>query len=152
MRKLFVLCALSCLVSSAHCQSVSSSEFSKLSWLAGNWTLINPKSGRSGTERWTKVSGSEWRGFGVSMRGNDTLFVENLKIVQKDSGIYYVADVPENKALVYFKFSRISDSSFECENPVHDFPKKITYSQEGHILRATISGNGKSVEYLFRKK
>jgi len=46
----------------------------------------------------------------------------------------------------------ITDNSFVCENPQHDFPKKISYLKEGNKIKATISGDGKSFDYLFEKK
>jgi hypothetical protein len=39
-----------------------------------------------------------------------------------------------------------------CERPEHDFPKKITYQRTGNQLKATISENGKHVDYLYLKK
>ena len=86
------------------------------------------------------------------MRGSDTLFVEKLRILIRENNVYYVADVPENQKLVYFKLTEISDKGFVCENPDHDFPKKVTYQLEGNQLKATISGDGKSVDYVFEKK
>jgi len=127
-------------------------DFEKLQWLEGNWTRTNAKPGRSGHERWVKTSESEWRGWGVSMSGNDTTFVEKLKLVIRDNTINYVADVPENKGVVYFKFTELTGDRFTCENPEHDFPKKIFYERNGNKLKAVVSGNGKSIEYLFEKK
>ena len=86
------------------------------------------------------------------MKGADTSFVEKVKIVVKGGEIYYVADVPENSKPVDFKITSIDDKSFVCENPAHDFPKKIAYYKDGNNLRAVISGDGKEMEYLFVKK
>ncbi|HRI79857.1 MAG TPA: DUF6265 family protein [Cyclobacteriaceae bacterium] len=130
----------------------SPSELKKLQWLEGTWTRTNAKPGRSGSERWVKVSENEWRGWGVSMSGNDTTFVEKLKLVIHDGTICYAADVPENKNIVYFKFTELTDSRFTCENPEHDFPKKIAYERTGNQLKAIVSGDGKSLEYFFEKK
>ena len=129
-----------------------STEFKKLQWLEGTWARTNAKPGRSGYERWVKTSDTEWRGWGVSMSGKDTAFVEKLKLVIRDNTINYVADVPENKEPVYFKFTELTDDHFTCENPGHDFPKKITYERTGDKLKAVISGDGKSIEYWFEKK
>ena len=81
----------------------TSSDFKKLSWLEGTWTRTDSKPGRSGHERWVKSSNTEWRGWGVSLSGKDTAYVEKLKLVIKDGFICYVADVPENKQAVYFQ-------------------------------------------------
>lgn len=42
-----------------------------------------------------------------------------------------------------------TDDSFVCENPQHDFPKKITYKLTGNHIYTTISGNGKTIPYNF---
>jgi hypothetical protein len=127
------------------------SNFNKLSWLTGTWNRTNTKPGRTAHERWEKTGNSEMQGWGVNLKGQDTLFVEKLKLVIKDNHIYYVADVPENKQPVYFKLIEITKESFVCENPDHDFPKKIAYVLEGTKLKATISGNGKAIDYLFER-
>jgi hypothetical protein len=124
----------------------------KLSWLEGSWERVNTKPGKTATEVWTKQSESEWTGKGVNLKGTDTTFVEKLKIVFKDNNLYYVADIVENKEPVYFKFTEVSEMGFSCENPAHDFPKKIIYLRDGVNLKATISGNGKSIDFLFRKR
>jgi len=127
-------------------------DFIKLKWLEGTWTRTNTKPGRGGNERWLNSSASEWQGYGVNLKGADTVLLEKLKIIAKDGSIYYVADVPENKQPVLFRFTALTDNSFVCENPQHDFPKKIMYEKTGDTLKAIISGNGKSIEYLFKKK
>ncbi len=134
------------------CYGQVSSDLSKLSWLEGKWERTNTKAGRKGFEVWTKVSSTQWTGKGVNMTGADTTFVEKLKLVVKDGVPYYVADVPENKGEVLFKFTEFTPNSFVCENAQHDFPKKIAYYRDGDNLKAVISGDGKSIEYLFVKR
>ena len=123
----------------------------KLSWLEGTWNRTNVKAGRTASERWVKTDQGEFQGWGVSMNGPDTSFVEKLKIITKDNEVYYVADVSGNKELTYFKFTELTAAGFVCEDPEHDFPKKISYQVNGTKLKATISGNGKSIDYLFEK-
>jgi hypothetical protein len=131
--------------------AVTVHHFSKLSWLEGTWVRTNVKPGRSGTERWVRGNGEEWIGWGVSMKAADTSFVEKLKIVIRDGAIYYVSDVPENPNPVAFKMTAIDENGFTCENPAHDFPKKISYKRDGSKVRAVISGDGKEMEFLFEK-
>ncbi len=126
--------------------------FKKLSWLSGTWNRTNVKPGQSGLEKWEQTSVFELRGLGISLQGQDTTFVEKLRIVTKDNTIVYVADVPENQKPVYFKLIHITDTSFVCENPDHDFPKKITYQLDGKILKAQVSGDGKAIDFLFERK
>jgi hypothetical protein len=141
---LLIFCATVC--------TAQSKDLKKLQWLEGEWNRTNAKPGRSGIEKWKMNSSTEMQGWGISMRGTDTSFVEKLKIVVKDNNIYYVADVPENKAVVLFKLTKSNDNEFVFENPEHDFPKQITYTRDGNKLKATVSGNGKTIEYLFEKK
>ena len=131
--------------------AISGDQAGKLSWLTGTWNRTNTKPGRSGHEKWSRISDKEYVGYGVNMRGTDTAFVEKIKIQVKDNTIYYVADVPENKEPVFFKFISLTNDGFICENPGHDFPKKIEYKLTGDKLKATISGDGKAIDYFFEK-
>lgn len=128
-------------------------KFKKLEWLVGTWNRTNiSKPGRSSHERWEKHDEFELSGIGITLQGLDTIFVEKISILMQDNSIYYVADVPENKQPVYFKLIEITDTGFVAENSNHDFPKRIVYQLEGVNLKAQISGDGKSIDYLFKKQ
>ncbi len=129
----------------------SASDFKKLTWLEGSWIRTNAKPGRSGVEWWKMAGVNELTGRGISLKGVDTTFVEKLRITIHDNVICYVADVPENKEPVYFRFTSLTGNSFVCENPAHDFPKKISYSLDGRKLTAIVSGDGKEIVYLFER-
>jgi len=155
MKKALWLVSILFTVEIAQSQSSShkiTDNFKKLDWLEGVWTRSNVKPGRSAHESWQKISTTEWKGFGVNMKGTDTAFLEKLKIIIKEETIYYVADIAENKEPVYFKLTAISDNGFVCENLQHDFPKTIAYQKDGNKIKATISGDGKSIDYFFEKK
>lgn len=128
------------------------STIDQLKWLEGTWTRTNSKAGQSGFELWKRVSSTELTGKGVTMHGGDTTFVEKLRIIVRDGNLFYVADVPENQKPVFFRVTEIKQNSFTCENPDHDFPKKIAYSLQVNKLQATISGDGKAIEYLFERR
>lgn len=152
MKKIGILFHLVFLIFSLNAQSnIKTSDFKKLDWLNGDWINNNPRPGTNGNEKWSKVSDVEWKGLGTTMKGSNIIFQEKLRLIMKDGFIYYVADVKENKEPVYFKFTELTDNMFSCENPEHDFPKKITYQRDGNRLKATISGNGKFVDYFFIK-
>jgi hypothetical protein len=150
MKHVILIILFSVLLLDGYAQGTSA-EINKLSWLTGTWNRTNVKAGRTAHERWIKED-HLMQGWGVSMNGSDTTFVEKLKIIEQNKTLYYIADVPENKSSVYFKITEISLSGFVCANPEHDFPKKIAYQLEGTKLKATISGNGKSVDYFFEKQ
>lgn len=146
MKRLFIL-LFSILMVSSYAQT----DLKNLEWLTGSWSRTNAKPGRSGVEIWKHVSPTEMVGRGINLKGVDTTFVEKLKIIVKGAEIFYVADVPQNKEPVLFKATSVTNSSVVFENPRHDFPKKIAYEFDGQKLKATISGDGKSIDYWFER-
>ena len=130
----------------------TANDFPKLEWLVGEWRRTNTTAGTSGLEKWEINSPVEMQGWGITMKGSDTSFIEKTKLLIKEDHIYYVADVPGNKEPIYFKLVSINKNEFTCENPAHDFPKKISYTRDGNFLKAAISGNGKSIDYFFERK
>nr|WP_294944991.1 DUF6265 family protein [uncultured Mucilaginibacter sp.] len=150
MHKLLIICVLLIISISVFAQrNPAEPGLGKLSWLIGKWVRTNPRAGTSGYEQWDRGSNTELKGFGARIKGTDTTITERTTLLFKDNEIYYVADVKENEKPVYFKLTQISDTGFTCENPEHDFPKKIAYVLDGNKLKATISGGGKAIDYLF---
>ena len=99
----------------AFCQATAApapADFVKLTWLQGEWNRVNIKSGHSGHERWIKITDHELNGWGVTMKGTDTAFVEKLKLVVKDNRIFYVADTPGNKEPVYFTLTSLKQMPY----------------------------------------
>ncbi len=128
------------------------SEFNALSWLEGKWSRLHiKKPGRTAFEVWKKTNDKEFTGIGVTLQGTDTVFVEKLKIIIEGNEIHYVADIPENPQPVHFKFTAQSEHGFVCENPTHDYPKKISYQVDGNTMKAQTSGDGKIQEFVFEK-
>jgi hypothetical protein len=85
----------------------------------------------------------EMIGTGVVMSKGDTVFIEHLGIVLKDSAWHYSAriDGHNNNELVYFKNVVSEDDHWLFENLNHDFPQQIRYRFRGaDSLLITISG------------
>jgi hypothetical protein len=143
MKAIFISSLVLFLVQTVNAQSSKEAiaRFEKIQWIIGQWSLTNAKIGNSGIEQWEKISPSVLQGKGINLKGKDTAFIERLRIVVKDDELFYVADVDENKAPVYFRILKLTDVEFICENQAHDFPKMIAYKNEGKKLTATISGN-----------
>ena len=155
VRKLFIL-AISTFASLFSCAQGKptsvTNQLKKMEWLLGTWARTNSKPGKTSFETWSKKNDNEWTGVGVTLQGRDTSFVEKLRIVIEKGHLYYVADVPENKKLVYFEMTAVTADGFVCENPTHDFPKKISYKMDGNVLRARISDSSKGIDYVFERK
>ncbi|KAA3623725.1 MAG: hypothetical protein DWQ02_24130 [Bacteroidetes bacterium] len=129
----------------------SSSEGPKLEhldWLTGNWQRINDDEGRKTYESWKKVSNQEYRGFGYTLAGEDTIFKENLNIVFKEEKPNYVV-TGVNSAPTYFEFIGQDVNAFACTNPENEFPKNIEYIYQNDTIFATIMGGANSIVFVF---
>lgn len=139
-------------LSNAACgQESTAQKFKKLEWLVGNWQRTNSKPGQSGYENWSKVSDTKLTGKGVTLKGKKTIFVEQLELSIKDGNIYYSVIVTGEPKPVHFKLTAVSKNAFVCENPEHDFPKKIAYTRNGKTAKAVVSGNGQTLDYEFTR-
>jgi len=149
LRKLFLLLPFFFFVTESYAQETAAQKIKKLSWLSGKWIRTNAKAGESGYEMWTKTADNKLVGKGVTLKGKETIFVENLELTIRHNEIYYVVTITGEKKPVYFKLIALTDNSFTCENAQHDFPKKIAYTKTGNKVKAVISGDGKSIDYDF---
>lgn len=138
-------------VSTAYCQDSNADKLKNLEWLTGKWIRTNAKTGQSGYETWKKDASSKLSGKGVTLKGKETLFEENMEFLFKGKDLYFTVSVTGEKQPTYFKLTSLSPDGFTCENPKHDFPKKITYKRNGKNLKAVISGAGQTVDYEFIK-
>ncbi len=152
MKKIILLLlVLSSYQSHSQQPSTAITQLKDLHWLVGSWKRTNDKPGRTTIESWEKLPSHELTGRSVTLRGQDTVFVEKFNLIIKDNVLYYAADVPENKKVIYFRITEASANGFVCENPEHDFPKKINYKKGGDKLNAQISGDGKAIDFFFEK-
>ncbi|WP_316821152.1 DUF6265 family protein [Pedobacter gandavensis] len=135
-----------------HIANGQESKIQNLEWITGKWLRTNAKSGQSGYEIWTKSSDSKLSGKGVTLKGKEILFIENMEFQFKGKELYFVVSVTGEKEATFFKITELIPNGFTCENPQHDFPKKISYKRNGKYLKAVISGDGQSVDYNFIKE
>ncbi|TCC98594.1 DUF6265 family protein [Pedobacter hiemivivus] len=148
-KKLLIIIAILLMMSAAYAQETNKQKFKKLEWLVGKWIRTNPEAGQAGYETWNKVTDLKLSGKGVTLKGKETIFLEHLEFIVKGKDIFYSVLVTGEKLPTYFKLTALSANGFTCENPKHDFPKKITYQRNGKKVKATISGNGQSMDYNF---
>jgi len=126
-------------------------KFKKIEWLVGKWLRTNSKPGQSGFESWSKVSDTKLIGKGATLKGKEVVFVEELELSIKGKDIFYTVTVTGEPKPISFKLTAISKDSFVCENPEHDFPKKIAYARNGTKVSAIVSGNGQILNYQFTR-
>jgi hypothetical protein len=118
------------ILSFASCQK--SKEVSKIvaaNWLLGNWE--NKSDDGDLLETWKKVNDSIYDGESYFIKGKDTLHFEKIQMKQKGESLFYIATIrgQNNDKPVTFKHNDTIEKQLVFENPKHDFPQKIVYSQ-----------------------
>ena len=148
---LISLILIACLPVGIKAQSIKK-QFQYLHGLIGSWESINDKPGQRTVETWSLKSQGLLKGNSITLKGQDTVFRERLTLMIWDNrAIYYIPEVDHNPVPVFFKLTEVTETSFICENPIHDFPKKIAYYLKGDKLVVEISGDGKNGLFNFRK-
>jgi hypothetical protein len=126
----------------------------RLTWLCGTWERQQKNSVL--LEQWHQVDDTLMVGEGMSVKGSDTTITETMKLLARDSSLYFVAVVPHNDSAVYFRLSTVDSTGWLFENPAHDFPTKVSYRQvSADSLYARIEGamNGttKGIDFRFKR-
>jgi hypothetical protein len=111
---------------------LKSKEASKIvvaDWLLGKWE--NNSADGNLSESWKKVNDSIYDGESYFIKGKDTLHFEKIQMKQKGEALFYIATVKgqNNDKPVTFKHNDTIEKQLVFENPKHDFPQKIVYSQ-----------------------
>lgn len=143
---LIILCA---------CTMKQTNDITKAEWLIGTWENRTP----SGNiyETWNKESVNRFSGMSYIIQEKDTVVLENIQLVQKQEGLFYIPIVKnQNEGLpVRFASKIISETQLVFENPQHDFPQIISYTQINlDSLVTEISGtiNGQDRRQVFPMK
>lgn len=137
---------------------LKSKEASKIvvaDWLLGNWE--NKSDEGDLLETWKKVNDSLYDGESYFIKGKDTLHFEKIQMKQKGEALFYIATVKgqNNDKPVTFKHNDTIEKQLVFENPKHDFPQKIVYSQitkDSIIIQISGIQQGKSSSERFSMK
>ncbi|MCM2271740.1 MAG: DUF6265 family protein [candidate division Zixibacteria bacterium] len=151
MATVVALCALPQAVIS---DSAKDRSLNDLAWLAGSWERMQKNSVMR--ERWKIVDDTLMAGDAIKISGADTTTLERMKMLQRDSIVYFVAEVPHNDSAIYFPLTYVDSLGYHFENPQHDFPTHIVYRQiSPDSLHARIEGSSSGkvsgVDFRFRK-
>ena len=124
--------------------SVVISKLGKTSWLIGEWE--GTTDGIAVTEIWKKASGNLLLGRSFSLKNSDTISSEHIELKLQDDTVFYIPKVKNQNQgqIVKFALTSYTDQTLIFENPMHDFPQKITYQLVNNdSLVAEISGINK---------
>lgn len=126
-------------------------EIGKAYWLLGTWE--NKTSRGSIYETWEKQNETTFYGKSYTLREEDTVVFENIQLVQKQEGLFYIPVVKNQNQgnPVSFTLRTISEHEMIFENPKHDFPQRISYTRIAtDSLVAVISGTRNGQECFQR--
>jgi len=118
----------------------------KAAWLLDTWQSKSPNG--VFTESWVKQNDTVYVGKGCMVMGKDTVFKESLAIKQRGNDLFYIPTVANQNGgqPIEFKLTSATKEQLVFENPTHDFPQKITYTQRGsNALVAEVSGVEKGI-------
>ncbi|MEJ2239053.1 MAG: DUF6265 family protein [Gemmatimonadales bacterium] len=105
-------------------------------------------------EQWMEPRGNSMLGMSRTLR-DKTLVGYELVVIRADSASLVFQAHPSGQASAVFTQLTLSDTSVVFENPEHDFPQRIGYSQRGSdSLAAWIWGvsNGEARRVDFKHK
>jgi len=103
-------------------------KLSQLNWLIGSWQNISDES--TSREIWKKENDSLYTAESFTIVENDTVFYETVQLFQDQQDVYFSAtDAMQNGGkAVAFKLIPAEEGLFVFENNLHDFPKRIIYT------------------------
>ena len=116
-------------------------ELEKASWLIGKWQNNSPEG--NATETWEMKNDSAFAGKSYFVVGKDTVSSETISLEQNGKELFYIPTVKtqNNEQPVKFALTSSTSKQLVFENPKHDFPQKISYTQiTNDSLLAEISG------------
>ena len=132
------------LLSIVSCKDSDASEKEKIkaaNWLLGNWG--SKAADGTLTEYWKKVNDSTFQAQSYFVKEKDTLHFESITLQQKGEILTYTATVEgqNDDKPVAFLLTTATEKQMVFENPKHDYPQKISYTQiTPDSLVAKISG------------
>ncbi|MGJ8745948.1 hypothetical protein [Polaribacter sp.] len=118
----------------------------KPTFLIGDWIRTNNKKGSTTYETWK----NNLQGLGFTLQEKDTTFKETLSIITVNDTLFLKVEGIHEKP-TFFKFTQQTDTSFVCENPKNEFPKKIKYSLENNQLKAHVSNDEFNIDFVFER-
>lgn len=121
------------------------------SYLLGDWRRTNEVAGKETYEHWKKISDTEYAGLGYTLVEGDTVWMETIQLVREEDHWHYEVLGKGDSIVTPFKVTKTGENSFECFNPLNEFPKTILYKKEVDTLFASISDGEREIDFKFVK-
>lgn len=131
-------------------------EIEQLNWLVGNWE--NTTELEQSYENWTQKNDSTLLGHSFTLIGTDTVFAEKVTLKQVDDEVFFtvIAYQQNDDKPVTFKLSSTEAGIFTFDNPEHDFPTRISYSNPSkdsiHAwIEGQVDGEFQKIDFKFQR-
>lgn len=143
---IFVACSTSTNPKTNDVNGIKCIKLEKAAWLIGKWQ--NSSIEGISQEIWEKKNDSTFIGVSFFVVGKDTVSSESISLEERGKNLFYIPTVKNQNGgePIIFTLTSLNSNQLVFENPSHDFPQKVTYTQvTSDSLVATISGvvNGK---------
>ena len=141
------------------CKNSGSNEKDKIKearWILGEWESKSADGNLS--ETWKKVNDSTFQAQSYFIKEKDTLHFESITLQQNGEELSYSATVKGQNSdkPITFKLTNSTEKQLVFENPKHDYPKKIIYTQinEDNLvaeISGTLEGKATSEKFAMNK-
>lgn len=129
----------------------------KLHWLVGEWTHSTEQ--EQSYENWTQANDSTLTAHSFTLVEADTVFAERVTLQQKNNDVFFtvIAYNQNDDQPVTFKMIPSNEGTFTFENPEHDFPSSISYTNPAkdsiHAwIEGKVKGENRKVDFYFKRK
>lgn len=122
-----------------------------MAWLAGAWSGTKGKS--SIEERWSPLKGGATLGLSRTVSGGKMVGFEFLRIVERDSGLVYVAQ-PGGRPPTEFVLTELDQQRAVFLSPRHGYPQRIVYelSKAGALTVSIGFAKGRLQSYELKRE
>ena len=131
-------------------------DFIKLRAITGTWSM-ETKRGMV-YEHWYDKDDSTLLGKSYKLNGSDTVLLEEVQLIRKATGIFYIPVVQgqNDGQPVVFTLVNTDKETYIFDNPAHDFPQRIIYQlPKNEQMHAWIEGMDKGVyrkaDFFYKK-
>ena len=107
-------------------------------------------------EQWTLMADSSLAGKGFTLKGNDSLILETMRLSKKEGNWVYeaLASGQNDGQSIAFTLKERSGNSWFFENLAHDYPNRIIYSFENDstlMARTENTAGNKVQDFHFKR-
>ena len=137
-------------------KNIKFEKIAELDWLVGNW--INDAGLEKSYENWIKKNDSTLTAHSFTLLGRDTIFAERITLTQKNNETLFIVNAYQETEdqVVVFKLQKNDNGIYSFENPRHDYPKSISYSNPVRDslhawIEGTVVDEYRKIDFLFKR-